>query len=169
VNIPLESDRLTFRQIRDTDLDVLVAHHSDPVTRSVYGDMTRADVWRRMAMGLGHWQMRGFGPYALEDKQSGQLAGLVSLWFPEGWQDIEIGYGIIPEFRRKGYAAEAVRRMREHGYKDRKIKKLVSYIQPSNIGSQAVAKSVGATPDGEFDMAGKPHIIFVHPKPETFN
>jgi RimJ/RimL family protein N-acetyltransferase len=166
MNIPaLESDRLTFRQVRDTDLDALEAHHNDPVTRSVYGDMTRGDVWRRMAMGLGHWELRGYGPYALDDKSTGRLAGLCSLWFPENWQDIEIGYGIVPEFRRKGYASEAVRRIRDHAFHDHGFKRLVSYIQPSNIASQAVAKSVGAVVDGEFDMAGKPHTIYLHPKP----
>jgi RimJ/RimL family protein N-acetyltransferase len=160
----LESERLRFRKFRESDFPSLLAVHNDPLTKSVYGEMSPGDVWRRIAMGLGHWQLRGFGPFALEHKDAGRYVGACGLWFPEGWQDIEIGYSIAPEFRKQSYASEAVRRVREHGYKDRGFTKLVSYIQPSNIGSQAVAKSVGAIADGEFDMAGKSHIIFVHPK-----
>jgi RimJ/RimL family protein N-acetyltransferase len=160
----LESQRLRFRQFRESDFQHVVAFHQDPLTISIYGQFSPADAWRRLATGLGHWQLRGFGPFALEHKETGEYVGACDLWFPEGWQDIEIGYGIAPKFRRQGYAAEAVRRIREHGYKDRGFDKLVSYIQPSNLASQAVARSVGATADGEFDMSGKLHIVFVHPK-----
>jgi RimJ/RimL family protein N-acetyltransferase len=160
----LESERLRLRKFKESDFAPLLAFHNDPLTSSVYGAMSPGDVWRRIAMGLGHWQLRGFGPFALEHKATGKYVGACGLWFPVGWNDIEIGYGIAQEFRGQGYAVEAVRRVREHGYTDHKISKLVSYIQPSNIASQAVAKSVGAIADGEFDMAGKLHIVFVHPK-----
>ena len=160
----LESARLRFRQYRESDFPELLAFHNDALTKSVYGELHADEVWRRMATGLGHWQLRGFGPFALEHRESGAYVGACSLWFPQGWQDIEIGYHIAPQFRRQGFAAEAVRRIREHGYKDRGFGKLVSYIQPSNLASQAVARSVGAITDGEFEMSGKLHIVFVHPK-----
>ncbi len=162
----LETPRLILREFRQSDFASFITFHDDPVSTSVYGAFTRAEVWRRMAAGLGHWQLRGFGPYALEHKDTGEYVGACGLWYPEGWADIEVGYGIHPKFRQQGYASEAVRRVREHGYKDHGFKKLVSYIQPSNTSSQAVAKSVGAVADGEFDMAGKIHIIYLHPKPE---
>ena len=60
--------------------------------------------------------LRGFGTWALEEKASKSFAGHAGLWFPEGWDDVEVGYGIAPEHRRKGYAAEAARRARDYGY-----------------------------------------------------
>jgi RimJ/RimL family protein N-acetyltransferase len=160
----LKSARLHFRQFRESDFDAQMAVFNDPLTISIYGELTAGEIWRRIAMALGHWQLRGYGPFALEHRETGAYVGACSLWFPQGWQDIEIGYHIAPQFRRQGFAAEAVRRIREHGYKDRGFDKLVSYIQPSNLASQAVARSVGAIADGEFDMSGKLHIVFVHPK-----
>ena len=161
----VESERLTFRRFRESDVDVLLAFHTDPDTQLVYNiDVSRGEIWRRIAMGIGHWEFRGFGPMILEEKSTGAYVGQCSLWFPEGWDNIEIGYGIAPAYRRKGFAAEAVRRIRDHGYSDRNIKKLVSYIAPTNLASQSVARSVGAFVDGEFNMSGKLHIIFTHPK-----
>jgi RimJ/RimL family protein N-acetyltransferase len=160
----LDSPRLHFRQFRESDFPAFLAFHQDPLTVSVYGAFSSADAWRRMAAGLGHWQLRGYGPYALEHKDTGEYVGACGLWFPEGWADIEVGYGIAPKFRQQGFASEALRRVREHGFNNHGFKKLVSYIQPSNTASQAVARSVGAVADGEFDMAGKLHIVFVHPK-----
>ena len=163
--IELETERLRFRQWREGDVEALYVFHNDPVTKAVYGvEFTRAEIWRRVAMFSGHWQMRGFGPLALEEKETGSFAGYCGLWFPESWEDIEIGYGIAPEHRRKGYAVEAIRRVRDHGYHERGIKRLVSYIAPANLASQAVAKKLGAIPDGEFMMHGKPHTIYLHQK-----
>ncbi len=47
--------------------------------------MTRDEAWRNMALVLGHWQLRGFGLWAVEDRASGLLAGRVGCWRPEGW------------------------------------------------------------------------------------
>ena len=159
----LETERLRFRQWRETDVDPLHAFYSDPKSQAVYGDgVSRGDVWRRMAQLIGHWQLRGFGLYALDDKATGELAGYAGLWFPDGWDDVEVGYGIAPRFRGKGYATEAARRARDHGFRELGLARLVSYINPINVTSIRVAEKLGAAPDGEFIMHGKPHVIYRH-------
>jgi RimJ/RimL family protein N-acetyltransferase len=108
--------------------------------------------------------LRGFGPWALEEKTSKSFVGHGGLWFPEGWDDVEVGYGIAPEHRRKGYAAEAALCARNYGY-EIGIPRLVSYIQPGNAASIAVATRLQAKPNGEFMMHGKPHTVYLHQKP----
>ena len=88
--------------------------------------------WRSL---IGHWQLRGFGPWALEDKATGRFAGHGGLWFPDGWGDVEVGYGIAPEFRGQGYAVEAAQRVRDYGYREKGLERLVSYIDPGNTAS----------------------------------
>ena len=158
----LETPRLVLRQFRESDLAALETFFADPVTRAVYRvTFTTGELWRRIATNLGHWQLRGFGPYVAEEKSTGDVVGMVSLWFPHGWADIEVGYGVLPAHRRKGYAAEAAARVRDHGF-EIGIPRLVSYIQPTNLASIAVATSIGATPDGGFDMGGIPHTVYAH-------
>ena len=110
----LETERLRFRHWRESDVDPLYDFYRDPQSQAVYGsDFSRADVWRRVGLIIGHFHLRGFGLYALEDKESGKLAGYAGLWFPDGWDDVEVGYGITPQFRGRGFATEAARHARD--------------------------------------------------------
>jgi RimJ/RimL family protein N-acetyltransferase len=159
----LETQRLRLRHWRESDVDPFFAFYRDPQSAAVYGEeITRSDVWRRVALFIGHWHLRGFGSWVLEDKATRKFAGHAGLWFPDGWGDIEVGYGIAPEFRAQGYAAEAARRVRDYGYRERRFPRLVSYIDPGNAASCKVAEKLGAVPDGEFLLHGKPHIVYLH-------
>ena len=154
--IELESARLRLRQWREDDVGPLLAFYNDPVSESIYGaGVTRADIWRRIALFFGHFHLRGFGPWALEEKTSKSFVGHGGLWFPEGWDDVEVGYGIAPE---------AALCARNYGY-EIGIPRLVSYIQPDNAASIAVAARLQAKPNGEFMMHGKQHTIYLHQKP----
>jgi RimJ/RimL family protein N-acetyltransferase len=164
----LETERLRLRHWRESDVDPLHAFYRDPLSASVYGeDVKRSDVWRRIALHIGHWQLRGFGAWAIEDKATGRFAGHGGLWFPEGWDDVEVGYGIAPEFRRRGYAVELAKRVRDYGYRNAGLKRLVSYIDPGNTASIKVAEKLGARPDGEFLMHGKPQLVYLHTNTDT--
>ena len=106
--LELESARLRLSQWREDDVGPLHAFYNDPVSENIYGaGVTREDIWRRIALFFGHFHFRSFGLWALEEKNSNRFVGYGGLWFPESWDDVEVGYGIQPEYRRKGYAAEA--------------------------------------------------------------
>ena len=161
----LETERLRLRHWRESDVDPFLAFYRDPQSAAVYGEnVMRSDVWRRVGLLIGHWQLRGFGPWALEDKATGRFAGHGGLWFPDGWGDIEVGYGISPDFRGQGYAVEAAQRVRDYGYREKGFERLVSYIEPGNTASRKVAERLGAVPDGEYLLHDKAHIVYLHTK-----
>lgn len=159
----LTTERLRLRAWRESDVGPFHDFYRDAQSQVVYGsDVKRSDVWRRIALFIGHWQLRFYGPWALEDRKSGKFAGFCGLWFPDGWDDPEVGWGIAPEFRGRGYAGEAAARARDYGYGDIGLPRLVSYINPSNKASIRVAEKLGAVPDGEFLMHGKTHLVYLH-------
>ena len=51
----------------------------------------------------------GFGFYSLILKSDQQIIGIAGLVDREGIDHIDIGYGMLPEFRGKGYAFEATK------------------------------------------------------------
>jgi ribosomal-protein-alanine N-acetyltransferase len=160
-----ETERLRFRQFTEGDVEGYYEFFADPVTQMIYPLMNRGLVWREIAKILGHWKIRGFGQWALEDKASGRFVGFTGLWFPGDFDDVEVGYGLHPAFRGRGYALEAARRALDYGYSEHNFQRIVSYIQPINQLSIRVAEKLGAKPAGIFNLLGKAHTIYLHQTP----
>lgn len=125
--------------------------YADPVSSFYGGPCGREDAWRKFAAYPGHWALRGYGPWALEEKSSGSFVGLSGLWFPEGWYAPEITWALVPAHHGKGLATEAARRALRAAYEDFGWSTAVSVIALDNKPSMAVAERLGATKEAEVD------------------
>lgn len=169
-NRELETPRLVLREPCADDLPTWNTFFlSDRATFIGGGsdyDVGRA--WRAFATIIGHWNLNGCGPFVLVDKESGQPAGSVGPWFPAGWPERELSWSIWrQDAEGKGFAQEAVEEVRRYVYRDLGWDTAVSYIDPSNVRSAALAERLGCTIDPE---AAVPQLDSVlvhrHPKPE---
>jgi RimJ/RimL family protein N-acetyltransferase len=166
----IETERLRLREWREADLPAFAAFWADEATaRFVGGTANQDGAWRIMAMYLGHWLLRGFGLWALEDKASGRWAGWCGPWNPEGWPEPEIGWALATAFHGRGYATEAARRARDFAYQQLGWPTAVSYIAAENAASQRVAARLGATLEGPGELRGKPVGVYRHPAPNTLS
>lgn len=160
----LETERLWLRPWRGDDLDPFASFLADGAeARFIGGPLSREDAWRRIATLIGHWTLRGFGNWAIEDKRSGAFVGYGGLWYPEGWPEPELMWGLVPAFRGLGYATEAASRARAYAYGELGWPTIVSYIAPENAPSRAVAARLGARPDGKFELRGAVVDVWRHP------
>jgi len=160
----LETERLRLRPWRGDDLDAFARFMADGnETRFIGGPLSREDTWRRMAMLIGHWTLRGFGNWVIEDKASGAFAGYSGLWYPEGWGEPELMWGLLPAFRGRGYATEAALRARGYAFGELGWTTLVSYIAPENASSRGVAERLGAKRDGTIEIRGAVVDVWRHP------
>ena len=166
--IELESERLLLRQWRPSDFAGVAEIFTDAQTaRYIGGVCTRDEAWRRMATVVGHWVLRGFGLWALEEKTSGQFVGASGLWYPEGWPEPEIGWWLLRAGQGKGYATEAARRARLYAYKNLNLNTLISIIHPDNTPSQRVAKRLGARFEKTIELRGVQACVYRHPGPQA--
>ena len=56
----------------------------------------------------GIWIIRGYGHWAIEVKETGELIGRAGAWFPDGWYpEMEAGWVVGREHWGSGYATEA--------------------------------------------------------------
>lgn len=143
--LELETDRLVLRQLRESDLDAHTKMMSDPEVMKFLGDgkpLDRAQSWRTLAGILGHWQLRGFGFWALEDKATGAFVGRGGLWFPEGWPMLEVGWTLLPEHWGKGYATELGRAALRVAFAQGATE-VCSLIMKDNLRSIRVAERLG--------------------------
>lgn len=164
----LETARLRMRPWREADLDAFAAFCADGESRRFLGGaLARADAWRSMAVIAGHWALRGYGIWVIEDKGTGQFAGYSGLWNPEGWPGPEVTWSVCAAFRRRGYAVEAAQRARTYAYDELKWPTAISVIHPENVASKRVADRVGATLERRTEVRGFPADIYRHPAPDT--
>ena len=158
----LETERLVLRMFRESDTDAYAEMVGDPeVMRFLGGQpVPRAEAWRNMAMVLGHWQLRGYGMWAVEEKAGGEMVGRVGCWNPEGWPGVEVGWTLRRRFWGRGYATEAARASLGYAFTTLGQTRVISLIAPENANSIRVAERLGQRPDGEWDVLGTKVIIY---------
>ncbi len=116
-----------------------------------------------MALVLGHWQLRGFGLWAVEERATGLLAGRVGCWQPEGWPGLEIGWAFRREFWGRGYATEAAQMVLvDTLFPSAASTRLISLIHPQNERSIAVALRLGMRREQDTEIMGHPACRLRH-------
>ncbi len=143
----LETERLILREIDiEADLDRWCEMMSDEDTVRYIGGkiLDRAQCWRQMATLIGHQQIRGYGFWAVVEKSSGQFVGRVGPWFPEGWPEPEIGWTIMKDSTRKGYAKEAGRACIDYAFNTLGWERCIHVIDKDNLGSIKTAEALGS-------------------------
>ena len=162
----LETGRLRLRPFVHDDWRALHEHFSDEeCTRYTFRRaLTEAATWRAMASMAGHWLLRGYGPYAVEEKATGSLLGTVGPWYPLEWPEPEIKWALARRHWGMGYASEAVRAVQRMAHRHLPQLRLISLIDSRNEASIRLALAVGARFEREIEFAGGPFHIYRHPR-----
>ncbi|MBY6105987.1 GNAT family N-acetyltransferase [Ferrimonas balearica] len=145
MSLELDTPRLTLRQWRDQDIDAYAGICGDEEVMRYLGGHTlsREDAWRHMAVMAGHWQLKGFGHWAVEHKASGTCIGRVGFLQPEGWPGFEIGWCLSREYQGQGLASEAARVALDWAFSDPNRQEVISIIHPDNLASKRLALALG--------------------------
>jgi RimJ/RimL family protein N-acetyltransferase len=141
----LETKRLLLREWRESDFDSYAGMMADAdVATYLSGTpMGRGESWRQMASLVGHWALRGYGIWAVEEKDSGLFVGRVGLWYPAEWPGIEVGWTVDKSHWGKGYAPEAGAAAMAYGFQQLPLEQIISVIHRDNKNSISVAKKLG--------------------------
>ncbi|MBX3280403.1 MAG: GNAT family N-acetyltransferase [Acidobacteria bacterium] len=158
----LETVRLLLRQWKEEDFDEYARICADAEVMRFLGGkpFNRLEAWRHMAFLVGHWQLRGFGHWAVEEKSSGRLIGRMGFLHPDGWPDFEVGWTLARECWGRGYATEAARRMLDCAFNEMDRDHVISLIHPDNRASINVAEKMGERVEGRTEIFGFPVLIY---------
>lgn len=159
----LETDRLVMRMFREEDFETYAKLCADPLVMRFLAEgktQTRMEAWRSMAMFVGHWKLRGYGIWAVEEKATGQLIGRIGFFNPADWPGLELGWTLAREAWGKGYATEGARRALEYGFTEMKLDHVISLIYPENSASIRVAEKIGETREGTAVVFGKDDFVY---------
>jgi RimJ/RimL family protein N-acetyltransferase len=153
----IETERLSLRPFREADVSALFELLQDPDVVRYIGDRrvpTLQETWRAVAGWLGHWAMRGYGQWAIEERSSGRFIGRAGIINPAEWPGPEVGYVLGREWWGHGYATEAARAAMNWGFEEIGFDELISLIDPDNAASIAVATRLGESLRGETTLLG---------------
>jgi len=164
----LTTPRLTLGPVDDAHADAFIAFCATDASRFLGGPSDPEDAWVGVAMQAGQWALRGYGTFWVRETQSGAPVGRVGIFHP-GWRtEPELSWVVYPAFQRRHYATEAARAARDWAYGTLGLGPLMSLIDPANIASEAVARSLGAWSEGPH-RTDVPHVVnrWRHPGPGT--
>jgi RimJ/RimL family protein N-acetyltransferase len=159
----LETERLTLRPFREEDVAAFFELSQDPDVVRYVGDRrvpTLQEAWRGAAAWIGHWALRGYGQWAIEERSSGRLIGRAGIINPVDWPGPEVGYLLGRDWWGHGYATEAARAAMDWGFREIGFDELISLIDPANAASIAVATRLGESLRGDTELWGNRVLIY---------
>lgn len=146
----INTSRLILSAMRPEDFNRFAEIWAMPdVVRNISGEpWTRRRAWESFLRNAGHWQMVGFGQWAVIEQRSRIMVGQTGFFYGseaygEDFDDFpEAGWVLMPEAQGKGYAVEAAKAA--HDWFDRVIPgKLVARVASANQTSLRLASQLG--------------------------
>lgn len=161
--ITLETPRLRLRMFRQADFEAYADMLADPeVMRHLPQGhpLPRPEAWRNMAAVVGHWQLLGFGPWAVVERASGEFVGRIGPFCPAGWPGLELIWAIRRQSWGQGYATEGARVALAYVFQQMARDRVISLIRPENAASIRVAEKIGQRLQDRIDFYGGEALVY---------
>ena len=155
--ITLETARLRLRELTLEDAEFVHRLVNEPSFLSNIGDkgVKTLDDARRFILD-GPWTNQdkpGHAQLVVELKQDRTPIGVCGLLYRESLDVSDVGFAILPEHWRRGYAAEAAAAVLDHGRTKLGLRRIVGLTTHDNVGSIAVLEKLGMRFEGTVTMS----------------
>jgi RimJ/RimL family protein N-acetyltransferase len=153
--------RLVLRRWCADDHAPFARINADPrVMRHFPAPLSRAESDALIERAEAHFTLRGFGPFATELRETGQLAGFIGLVVPSFEAHftpaVEIGWRLDADLWNQGLATEGAREVLRYAFEELLLPEVVSFTVPANLASRRVMEKIG--------LAHDPADDFDHPR-----
>ncbi|OWU85607.1 hypothetical protein ATO6_01360 [Oceanicola sp. 22II-s10i] len=164
VTIPvIETERLILRGQRAEDLPAYSAYFQTPRADWTGGQRNEVEAMRTLMTMAGHWQIRGYGIWVIEHRDTGKTAGWAGILHHLDWPEPELGWTVFDGFEGQGIAYEAAHAARAVAATKLGVTAPISLIRPQNERSAALATRLEAVIETQIDFHDAPIDIWRHP------
>lgn len=143
----LDTERLTIRRLTVEDAPFILELVNDPAWLQHIGDQNVHDLDDARAYLLrgpiDMYQRHGFGLYAVELKGKGVPIGICGLLKRQGLDDADIGFALLPDYRKEGYAYEAAAAVMAYGTHTLGLPRILAIVLPGNHRSFKLLEKLG--------------------------
>jgi ribosomal-protein-alanine N-acetyltransferase len=135
----LETERLVLRKFASDDLDAVIAWEEALAARD-----RGEDAREFLEYCVREYRERGIGPWAMQLKESGEIAGNCGLPHIQFRKLCgEVNYYVSPKYRRQGVAAEGVQALLKFGFGELGLVRILARCDTENVSSERVMVKVG--------------------------
>ncbi len=168
----INTARLTLCAMRPEDFNRFAEIWADPqVVRHIGGTpRSRGEAWEAFLRNAGHWQMTGFGQWAIVLQRTRCMVGQAGFFFRDRalGEDFdpypEAGWVLAPEAQGQGLGFEAAQAA--HDWFDRIVTgPLVALVDAANASSIGLAERLGYAPLRRAEYGGTPVILYFRKGP----
>ena len=158
----IRTDRLILRPFEKADLDAVLSYYSLPDVQRYLDWKARDKAEAASAFDAMRKQVRLTRPgdvltLAIVRRSDGKVMGHVALkWTDATAAQGEIRFALAPTFRRKGYAAEAVKAVVSHGFEAHRFHRIFARTAGDNGASARLLKSLGMRLEAHY----REHALF---------
>lgn len=172
----IETPRLLLRRWRQSDLDLFAEMNADPEVMRYFPEPCSQERTKTLFDAIQReFADYGYGPFAAEEKTTGQFMGCIGFHRAEFAVDfcpcIEILWRLGKAFWNKGYATEGAKACLKHGFSRLGFDKLYSFTAVINLPSERVMQRIGMKLERHFEHPEvpeghplRPHVLYVATK-----
>ncbi len=151
--IVIETARLNIRKHTDEDTAALFAILSDPLTMAFWPapfTFKQTEGW--IERNIQSYRTQGFGRWAVELKDTGQLIGDAGIMKSElnGRVENDLGYIIHSNYWRQGYAYEAAKSILSYAVQELGMDRICINMPADHAASEGVAIKLGLKKEAEY-------------------
>jgi len=171
-DMQLETERLILRPFCEEDVDAMAELFANPgfmrFSLGAFTERKKTVDFIEKVMNLDRASMPSQFAVVLHGEHA--LIGYCGFHHhPEVPGEIEIGYRLHPDYWNRGLITEAARAVRDHGFADLGLPRVISLVHPENIPSRRVAEKNGMTVEKEIMFRGFPALVYAITREQWFS
>lgn len=165
-NIPwiiARDKRLTLRETVEEDVDAFIELYKDPETVKFMEPLYDREKEKEYA---GEYRKKvyacnGFGIWTIVENATGKIVGRAGLSLREGFEGVETGFMIGKEYRRQGYATDAIKMCLDFAKKE-DLGPVFALVMPDNHNSVHTLKKLSFEVEEETVLNGTGYLRLIH-------
>lgn len=158
----IRTERLILRAPVLADFPDYADFLASPRAQHMGGPYDQRGAWGMFCHDVAVWTLFGHGALMI-DLPGGACIGQVGINHGPLFPEKELGWLIYAGHEGQGYASEAAAALRDWAFAEAGLETLVSYIDPHNRRSIAVAERLGAQRDADAARTDPEDLVYRYP------
>jgi len=162
--VRIETERLVLRRWSEADIEDLAQLYSHPAVAAWLGPLAAADAERKVARYERHWDADGFGRFAVADRMTGALVGVVGVMRQPDWEETpekdEVGWTVAAGRWGEGLATEAATAAIVDAFGRVGLQRVLGWTTPDNLASRRVMEKCGLHFRGNTTWKRRHHLWY---------